>query len=423
MMEAEQYDQAVFYYEKAYQESPDDEDIVSKLSFARSRLVGANLIEVRMFRQSQLQVKAAKKLNESLAQMIHWKITADSAVKTTINEEVGFAARWLDKELPRLAHAKKHNRFHYSLKQYQHILDSGYNDAIINQAKPEMDKLGQKQCASMQSQLTPLSHYFTTTWQAYCATFGKPVHYKLDKDPSRFTQPKLTTSHLRLSKAIGINTSTYRQTLQQKIQHHPWFSPSAISPLPLSVQGNIRYEKRTTPHTFSFIYPAKKEVYEIIRDKHNPQLIKRKLISSTPIERTVTVRGHSHIETVSHNLTITAKMHQYSLASSEVSANTLHQTYSHQASFKKNNVYPLAPDYMNKKKWFAAIGNTMMDDLNNQLDAHWIAAFCDAQNTFKLSTFENATRCAVLKPEHPSVQSWSQDLFGLTYEELIILLG
>ena len=86
MMAAEQYDQAVFYYEQAYQNNPDDEEITQKLSFARSRLVGANLIEVRMFRQSRLEVKAAKKLNESLQLMTHWKIRADSAIKATIDE-------------------------------------------------------------------------------------------------------------------------------------------------------------------------------------------------------------------------------------------------------------------------------------------------------------------------------------------------
>ena len=153
MMEAEQYDQAVFFYEKAFQNNPDDEEITQKLSFARSRLVGANLIEVRMFRQSKLQVKAAKKLNESLEQMTQWKIRADSAVKATIDEEVEFAARWLNKELPRLAKAKNYNRFSYSLKQYQHIIDAGMNDRIIKQATPEMNKLGQQQCRNMKSDL------------------------------------------------------------------------------------------------------------------------------------------------------------------------------------------------------------------------------------------------------------------------------
>lgn len=131
MMEAEQYDQAVFFYEKAFLNNPDDEEVAQKLSFARSRLVAANLIEVRMFRQSKLQIKAAKKLNESLQQMTQWKIRADSAVKATINEEIEYSAQWLNKELPRLAKEKDYNRFSYSLKQYKHIINAGLNNQII----------------------------------------------------------------------------------------------------------------------------------------------------------------------------------------------------------------------------------------------------------------------------------------------------
>lgn len=422
MMAAEQYDQAVFFYEKSFQNNPDDEEVVQKLSFARSRLVGANLIEVRMFRQSQLQVKAAKKLNESLEQMTQWKIRADSAVKATIDEEVEFAARWLNKELPRLEKEKDYNRFSYSLKQYKHIIDAGYNQRAIKKAKPQMDALGQQQCKRMKTELNPYSYYYFDAWQAYCSNFGKSISYSLQKDPSRYTQANFKTSRLVVSNQIGSNKKIFSQTLKQQIKNHPWFSQQARSPLKLSLEGRINYKKRTTPHTFSFIYPAKKEVYELIKDKKNPKIIKRKLLNIIPTEETVRVKGQSITETVSHNLSLSGKLQQHKISGAELAADKVHQTYAHQAYFKKKNVRPQKPKLMNKSQWFSSLGHSMMNEVKADLDKAWVSAFCEGQNPHKLPRYEQAARCAEFKPEHPVVANWSQDQFGLKYEELEVLL-
>lgn len=427
MMEAEQYDQAVFFYEKAYQESPDDEEVVEKLSFARSRLVGANLIEVRMFRQSNLQVKAAKKLNESLDQMERWKIRADSAVKATIDEEVEFSGRWLNKELPQLAQKKDYNRFAYSLKQYHHIIDAGYNDRVISENKAEMNRLGKTQCQKMQSELGPYSYYYFNIWQAYCGNFSESIDTQLKKqllkkDPSRFTHVNFNSSRLVLTNKTGVNRPIFKQKLEQKVKNHPWFSSQAQSSLRLTLQGKISYKKRTLPHTFSFTYPAKKEVYEIIRDKKNPKIIKRKLLNIIPTEETVNIKGQSHIETVSHNLSLSGKLHQQKINGTELAADKSYQTYAHQGTFKKKKVRPVKPKFMNKSQWFSSIGNNMMKQVEKDLDKAWVASFCDGEIPFNLAKYEQAARCAQLKQDHPTVANWSRDQFGLKYEELKILL-
>lgn len=422
MMYAEQYEQAVSFYEKAYQESPDDEEVVAKLTFARSRLVGENLIEVRMFRQFKLHIKAAKKLNESLGQMTRWKIRADSAVKTTIDEEIQFAANWIDKELARLSKQKDYNRFSYSLKQYNHIIDAGYNDKTITKLKPEMITLGQQQCRAMKTELSPSSHYYFDIWQSYCANVKQSIHYSLSKDPSRFTQLVFNTSQLTVNHQIGISKSTYSQTLAQKLAQHPWFSSQAETPLYVDLKGSIKYHMRTTPHTFSFSYPAKNEIYEIIKDKKNPKKTKRKLLKVTPTERTLKVKGQSYIESVSHSLTASGKIHQHKITAAELSAEKRHQTYAHQAQFKKTKTQPLKPKFMNKSQWFSGVGNGLVKEINNDLDKAWVDSFCDGQNNYSLPRYENSARCAVLNPQHAIVKNWSQNQFNLTYEELIILL-
>lgn len=78
---------------------------------------------------------------------------------------------------------------------------------------------------------------------------------------------------------------------------------------------------------------------------------------------------------------------------------------------------------MNKSLWFSNIGNQMVDEVNRDLDKAWATSFCQSDNPYKLPKYENAARCAELKPEHPSINNWSQDQFGLTYAELKILLN
>lgn len=422
MMYAEQYEQAVSFYEKAYQESPDDEEVAAKLTFARGRFVGENLIEVRMFRQAKLHIKAAKKLNESLGQMTLWKIRADSAVKSTIDEEIQFAANWLDKELLYLSKKKYYNRFSYSLKQYHHIIDAGYNDKTITQLKPKMITLGQQQCREMKTELSPNSHYYFDIWQSYCAHFKQSIRYSLGKDSSRFTQPVFKTPQLAVSHQIGISKGTYSQTLTQKLAQHPWFSTQAIEPLHIDLKGSIKYHMRTTPHTFSFSYPAKNETYVIIKDKNNSKKTKRKLLKVTPIERTLKVKGQSYIESVSHSLIASGNIHQHKITAAELSAEKRYQTYAHQAQFKKTQTHPLKPNFMNKSQWFSTVGNRLIKEIKNDLDSAWIASFCDGQSNYSLPRYENSARCAVLKPQHSIVKNWSQNQFNLTYEELTVLL-
>ena len=422
MMAAEQYDQAVFYYEKAYHNNPDDEEITQKLSFSRSRLVAANLIKVRMFRQSNLQIKAAKKLNESLEQMQRWRVHADSAVKSTIDEEVQFAGVWLNANLANLAKQKNYNRFSYSIKQYNHIIDSGLTQKIIARQKPVMNTLGQKQCHRMQQALTPQSSFYYSVWRAYCANFDKAVDYKLGVDPSRFTMPHINSRQLKIDRAVGASVSIFTAALSQQIQDHLWFSSRGKRPLSLMLKGDVRYKKVTTPHVFSFTYPAKKSTYELIKDKTNPKIVKRTLLHETPIERTVNVQGKRHKETVSHNLLLKAKLHSYPVDGSELSVTRSHQTYSHQATFDKKKVRPLIAKYMKKNEWFSTIGRSTLKQLRADLDKAWIDSFCQGNSPIKLPKYERAARCAQLKAGHPVVAGWTQDQFGLSHAELLILL-
>lgn len=422
MMEAEQYDQAVFFYEKAFTNNPDDEEIAQKLSFARSRLVAANLIEVRMFRQSNLQVKAAKKLNESLQQMEDWNIRADSAVKATIDEEVRNAASWLNKELPILAEQLDYNRFTYSLKQYNHIIDSGLNTRTIKQHQPKMIQLGKKQCQNMRKTLSPQSYFYHEALQAYCSNFGGIKAYTLSKDSTRFSTANISSSKLYINPSIGISKSIFIQTLNQQLKNNPWFSEHSNKPLRMNISGQINYKKQTKNHTFSFIYPAKKEVYEVIRDKKNPEIIKRKLVKKIPIERTIKVKGQSHIETVSHNLSLNSILHNKRITGTETKANKEHQTYAHQAYFKKKNISPLKPKYLNKKQWFSTIDDEVITQVTSDLNNAWISTFCQQNSTLGLPEYENAARCAQLKPSHPVVVNWSKNEFGLSYDELQVLI-
>ena len=422
MMETEQYEQAVFFYEKAFTNNPDNEDIAQKLSSARSRLVAGNLIEVRMFRQSNLPIKAAEKLNQSLQQMEMWNVFADSAVKATINEEVTRAAAWLNSELATLAKQGKHNRFIYNLKSYEHIIDSGLNAETINQHQPKMIKLGQLQCQEMRKNLNQHSYFYHDIWQSYCANFGGTKHYKLSNDPSRFSGPSITTSKLYISSELEVSRNTFGQALSQQLNQSLWFSEHSSKTLPMKLSGRISYKKKTKSHIFSFTHTNKKEIFEIIRDEKNPKITKRKLVKVIPYEKTLKVKGQVFAESVSHNLSLTSILHKKSIKASEVSAKRDYQTYAHQAYFKKKNIRPLKPTFFDTNKWISNIGNKTTGIIMNDLDNAWIAYFCSQEPAFDLPEFENSARCAQLAPAHPVVTNWVKNEFNLTYDQLKVLL-
>jgi tetratricopeptide (TPR) repeat protein len=422
MMETEQYEQAVFFYEKAFINNPDNEDIAQKLSMARSRLVAGNLIEVRMFRQSNLPVKAAKKLNQSLQQMEMWNVFADSAVKATINEEVTRAAAWLNTELETLAEQEKHNRFIYSLKLYDHIIDSGLNTHIINEHKPQMIKLGQLQCQAMRKKLNQHSYFYHDIWQSYCANFGGAKYYQLSDDPSRFSGPSITTSKLYISSELDISKKAFGQTLNQQLSESLWFSEHSRKTLPIKLSGRISYKKKTKIHVFSFIHTNKKEIFEIIRDEKNPKITKRKLVKVIPYEKTLKVKGQVFTESVSHNLSLTSILHKKPIKASEVSAKRDYQAYAHQAYFKKKNIRPLKPTFFNTAKWFSNIGSEATGKVISDLDNAWITYFCSQEPVFGLPKYENSARCAQLVPDHPVVTNWVKNEFDLNYDELEVLL-
>lgn len=422
MMEAEQYDQAVFFYDKAFANNPDDEEIAAKLSFARSRLVAANLIEVRMLRQSNLQEKAANKLNESLQQMLIWNIRADSAVKATINEEVRSAAAWLNKELPRLAKQGNHNRFTYYLKQYNHIIDSGLNAHTLNQYQPDIIKLGKNQCQHMRKHLTPQSYFYHDILQAYCTNFGGIDAYPLSPDTTRFLNTSITSSRLSISTDIGLPKQLFIKSLNQQLKNNVWFSENANTTLPMNISGQIHYKKRTKNHTFSYTYTTKKEIYEVVRDKKNPDIVKRKLIKKIPVERTITMKGKSYTESVSHNLLFSGKLHNKDIEAVSAQAIKDYQTYAHQGYFKKKNISPLKPKFLDKPKWLSTIDNNILEQLTRELNNAWISSFCRTQSEFGLPRYENAARCAQLNPSHPVVKNWTNKEFNLSYDELNILL-
>lgn len=422
MMEAEQYDQAVFFYTKAQQSNPDDEEIAEKLAFARSSLVAGNLIKVRMFRQSELPVKAAKKLNSTLDQMTRWKVMADSAVKSTIEEEVELAARWLNRELKMLATKQDYNRFGYSLKQYNHIIDSGLNRRVIAKHLPSMNSLGQRQCQDMQPDLTQQSYYMVSVWRAYCANFGQSVEYALGVDNTRYTKPQLSARKLKITNAVGVSKSTFVSSLTNDLQNHIWFSNAASQPLTLTLSGKIHYQKRISPHTFTSTYKAKEETFELVKDPVDPKIIKRKLVHVKPVEKTVKLKGKRYTESVSHHLKMSTSLQGHNISGSEQSAKQDHITHGHQAYFKQGKVTPLNPKMMNKSRWFAGIGNKLISNVKSDLDASWVKSFCDGNATTSLPRYENAARCAQLKPLHPTVAGWTQNQFGLNHEELTILL-
>lgn len=424
MMEAEQYDEAVRYYEKAMKDDPGDTEVATKLYEARSRMVMANLIKVRLQRQSNQHRAAAIQLNTSLHNIKRWKIMADSNVKATIEEEVHAGGIWLNSELNSLANRKDHNGFFYSLNQFKYILASGLADKAVSQHKETMQTQGQKQCRTMKKQLTPESHFLHGIWQDYCAVFSLREDYKLSKDSTRFKRANISSNGLKISKAAGISKNQIAKHVEKSIRKNPWFHPEGNSPLNLSLKGKIYYSVNSTPKTFNHNYLIYKETLELVKDPNNPNKVIRKLIKRKGIPKSVTFKGKEYTEMYSHNVNMSAAIHGRSLRASDQIAHEKNIMASHNTYFESQGIGPIRPKFKNKQKWKNKIANSLAKQINKQLNTAWVNHFCTDQNIdSRLSKNEYAVRCARYRPNHAVVKGWAKSEFSLSLAQLNIMLG
>ena len=424
MMEAENFDEAVHYYEKAMMDDPGDTEVATKLYEARTRMVMANLIKVRLQRQSNQHRAAAMQLNKSLHNIKRWKIIADSGVKATIEEEVIEGGIWLNKELIDIAKRSDRNAFFYSLKQFNYILDAGYADKTVNTHKPKLLKQGQQQCSKMKKQLTPQSHYLHDIWLAYCGVFSVQGKYSLTKDGSRYLLPSVSAKRLKISKAAGMSSKQIAHQLSRSIKDHPWFSAQAKSPLPITVNGRINYSLGSQPKTFSRRFMAYDETLELVKDPKNPKKVIRKLVHRKKVPKVVTFKGKEYTEVASHSVSVKSKVGSSRVDARSVLSKQKNIIPAHNTYFKEQGVSPLRAKFKNKQAWKASIISGLAAQLKKDLDTAWIDQFCSDQFiNSKLSKNEYAARCSIYQPNHGLVNAWTNSEFSLSLNQLNVMLG
>jgi hypothetical protein len=423
MMEAEQFDKAVQFYEQALQGAPGNTEIAIKLYESRSKMVSANLIKVRLQRQSNQYRGAAVTLNQSLHNMKRWKIIADSGVKATIKEEVLEIGLWLNQHLIETAEQEKYNRFFYTLKQFNNILDSGLADSAISEHKPAMNELGQQQCQKMKRQLTPQSYYLYDIWISYCGVFSLQVTYALDQDQTRYSRPDIASNGLKISKLAGISSKHISNDIHKEISNHPWFSSQAMAPLRLNLVGTVNYSMKKKPVTFTHKYIIFKETLELVKDPKTKKII-RKLIHRKGYPKSVNYPGKQYTEISSHSVSVTGKVGASFITASENLSKQKSIKKSHNIIIKSERIYPLKPEFKNKQDWRKSISSGLTKQLRVDLDKAWISQFCSDQNIDSdLTKSENIIRCSVFKPNHGLVNAWSKSVFTLSFQELQVLLS
>lgn len=423
MMEAEQYDQAVMYYQRALAEDPGDDDIALKLYEARTRMVAAYLIKVRLQRQGEQPKAAAMLLNQTLKHIKQWKIIADSGVKATIEEEVWEAGKWLNRELKTLGQSRAYNRYFYYLAQFDEIEQTGLADEAKRQYQQSMTLSGQRQCQQLESSLTPFSHYLHQYWQAYCAVFSLAVDYRLAPDPSRYAGFAVQNKQVDIARSANINADAVAEKIQRQLQDHLWFSDHGTRSLTLTLRGKVDYAKRSQRKRYTRVYKAKQETWQQIKDPNNPKKVIRTLIHKKPVEKTVTFYGEQITETSGHQLRLSGRINQHNLDVKEIISHAQHVTDRHDTYFKSEGIYPKAAQYFNQQAWQQGMGKELIDKTRQRLDQLWLQAYCQPQTTGgRYAAAEYPARCAQLNSDHASVRAWTQATFDLTHGQLMVML-
>lgn len=415
MMDDEQYKEAVFYYEKALIASPSDSEIKSSLALARNKLIASDLISIRMLRNAGLQEDASIQLNNVLKKIKEWDVNADSAIKYTMNEETDYASNWVDIELTKHYTNKNYNLFALTIKKYNNIIHSKFKNKSIITYQDEMFKMGRNKCNVLKNELTKNSYFYYNILESYCLVFGESLNYKLGEAENLFSEP-LILNKFGVSRDTRVSSKSISIKLKNEIKKHPLFSEKSKRKMPIKIEGAIRYDIRSTNHVFTHIYKAKKKTVKVISKPGAKE--KEKFVSSTPIERTVRIRGLKHVETYSHNINIESK----SLISfSSYLAETINETYSHSSDFKRTKIRPIKAKYIDKNDWLDNIAYDLISNIKKQLDEVWITSYC--KDVIEISKSENASRCAILMPKSSKVANWSNQKFGIDYEDLKLLIS
>jgi hypothetical protein len=413
MMNDEQYQDAVAYYEKALSESPNDSDITAKLALARSKAIADDLIDIRMVRNSGLFSDAATKLNLVLEKSIKWHIQMDSAIKYTMKEETDYASNWILSQLQDYYDVQDFNKFMLLTKKYSHIMNSSQNMNFVTSHKPNMMKLGLIKCNKLKSKLTADSVYYFNVVESYCSLFGGSSNYQLGNSNSLFSEP-LIKNRLIINKHLGFSKDSLGVSIKNGIKAHPWFSQHSTVKLPIGVSGNIKYSLRIQKYGFNYTYKTKEEIFEMVKDG-------RKLIRSIPREKTTRISGNKHTELFSHSISVFSKTPFVKIENSSYAPTDIHESFSHNTTFRKEKIYPIKAKYFKKNPWIKSIKKDLTNNTLAQLNSSWIASFCE--NAIFVTIHENAARCALVSPLSPKAVMWSNDEFGLTYIELKELTG
>lgn len=423
MMEAGDYNKAVYYYEQALKESPGDEDITSKLLEAQYAMVSADLIKVRQLRQGNQALEATHLLNKTLSHLTQWNVQGDSGVKTTIEEEVREAGKWLNTELLTQGKNGQHNTWGYYRKAFSNIYSTRFTESSRDQYENKMLSLGQQQCLKMKDNMSAQSYYYYTTWQAFCAQWSKSVNYPLATDNSRFKFARMRGKQLKINRAIQVSVPDFNRGLANRINQHPWFSSESQLPLTIYTSGQLRYAYTKNKRTFNHTIVSQEETYEILKDPKDKNKVTRKLLKKTPVRDDISFKGFEHKENYSHHVTAFMDIHKRESEVSHQQAIKHTTSFSHNQYIDNLNIRPTSAKLMDKDMWQKNIQKSLAQQLVPELDQAWIYFFCETEGKLAgINESESVARCAKLAPQHAKVEAWSKEQFGLTVNQLAVYL-
>lgn len=413
MFADEQFLEAVYYYEKALAEKPSSSDLTAKLSIARSKLIAAELIDVRMLRQSSQQKKAALKLNMTLEKINSWSISADSAVKHTMNEEVTFASNWISGQLNDYAQKSKFNEFMLVLANHNYITDSGLSSIQIEKNQPKMMKMGANYCSAISSELTTVDHFYQSYVSSYCSVFGVVVDHKLGAAKHLYSRPIIVSS-LQIDKKVGVSSHSFSKKLENDLSKSLWFNYPSSKTLAIKLSGNVKYNLKTSNTQFKVNYLDKQEVFEYTKNKDTGKT-KKKRVKVKKVKKSITIHGKRHLEKTSHNVMVNLTMFNGANIVS-FGAENINETTSHETTFKSEKIRPKKAKYINKEKWFNNIYASVEKESKNGLNDAWSSSFCD--NKINISKNENKARCSAYLAIGNKPDAWFKSKFGVSYKEL-----
>lgn len=438
-------------YEQALARDPEDALATENLRKVRQKLIEMRLIEARQLRLSDNYFESHRILMGVIEDQRRWSLSPAGAAFSAQTEEMEYLLEWLRAQVQASSRVKKYLRAKILTENYERAFQHSQFSSAYNQLEAQIEKGGKQHCGEIKAMATgyystEFAKHYCLFWGASDATISKKANLPVGYDKIQLIGevsglPKEALSSLSQSLLEGLKTTPYYKA-GGKI-------------LPVQVTGNFTNTYSEQPSIGHFNYDEdvpfqdtrsvpyqEQEPYTAYKEEYDHRTQKNVTVPYTAYRSVTKYRAETFTNYRKESRTVSyAKTDftaDYKLAAhatfevDKVSYNVplndqlLQSGSFHDTSNPRIGLHKKSKELMSEVGWIQKVFSTGGNLKRQLITDSWINKYCDSLQSH-LTTGQSAEvilKCAAGAGRPPAlVDNWSQEKFGLAFNELTRSIG